>query len=141
MLFFRRPETMLGWLAAPERPVHMIDVHDAYGYPAASLAALTKEPVPEKLNVGVCGFRSEGIDWDFLEHAATTLIRQHGTSYYLEQALVALLASTQHPIRLSAADYRLMPDENECRHPTATLHHYVDLSKRGYFRHAWRLTP
>ena len=138
MLFFRRPETLLGWLAAPERPVHMVDVHDAYGYPATSLAALTKEPVPEKVNVGICGFRSDDIDWDFLEHAAATLIRRHGTSYYLEQALVALQASTQNPLRLSEVDYRLMPDEHECRHPTAVLHHYVDLSKRGYFRYAWR---
>jgi hypothetical protein len=138
MLFFRRPEALLQWLAAPTRPIHMLDVHDAYGYPAQSLAALTPAPVPEKLNVGICGFFSESIDWDYLEHAATTLIRQHGTSYYLEQALVALLASTTQPQRLPSNDYLLLPAETECRHPTATLHHYVDLSKRGYFRHAWR---
>jgi hypothetical protein len=37
-----------------------------------------------------------------------------------------------------ANDYRVMPTEAECRAPTAVLHHYVDTSKRGYFRHAWR---
>jgi hypothetical protein len=82
--------------------------------------------------------RSERIDWDYLEHAAATLIRRHGTSYYLEQALIALLASTETPLRLPANDYRLLPTEEECLQPSAVLHHYVDLSKRGYFRHAWR---
>lgn len=138
MLFFRQPDALLTWLRAPDRPVHMQDVHDAYGYPAESLTALTPGRLPSKLNVGICGFRSESIDWDFLERCASTLIRRHGTSYYLEQALVALLASTRDTLNLPAADYSLLPQEEECRRPTATLHHYVDLSKRGYFRHAWR---
>lgn len=138
MLFFRRPAALLAWLRAPDLPVHMQDVHDAYGYPAESLAALTPGRIPSKLNVGICGFHSESIDWDFLERCAATLIQHHGTSYYLEQALVALLASTQETLNLPAADYRLLPSEEECRQPTATLHHYVDLSKRGYFRRAWR---
>jgi hypothetical protein len=141
MLFFRRPDALLAWLAAPDRPVHMVDIHDAYGYPTASLAALTPETVPEKVNVGICGFRSDDIDWDFLEHAAAALVSRHGTSYYLEQALVALLASTRRPLRLSSTDYLLMPTEDECLRPTAALHHYVDLSKRGYFRHAWLNYP
>ena len=138
MLFFRRPDALLAWLAAPTRPVHMLDVHDAYGYPAATLAALAGRPVPACVNVGICGFRSEALDWDLLEHWATQLIARHGMSYYLEQALVALLAATTDPLRLPRADYLLMPDLAECQSPTAALHHYVDLSKRGYFRHAWR---
>jgi hypothetical protein len=138
MLFFRRPDALLAWLAAPTRPVHMLDVHDAYGYPAATLAALAGRPVPACVNVGICGFRSEALDWDLLEHWAAQLIARHGTSYYLEQALVALLAATTDPLRLPRADYLLMPALAECQRPTAALHHYVDLSKRGYFRHAWR---
>jgi hypothetical protein len=138
MLFFRRPSALLDWLQAPELPLHMQDVHDAYGYPRSSLAALTSGRFPGKLNVGICGFRSESIDWNFLEHCAKTLIQRHGTSYYLEQALVALLASTRETLNLPAGDYRLLPNEDECRRPTSALHHYVDLSKRGYFRHAWR---
>lgn len=138
MLFFQRPDALLAWLAAPERPVHMVDLNDAYGYPPASLAALTAKPVPGKVNVGICGLRSETMDWNFLEEAAATLIHRHGTSYYLEQALVALLASNHPTLRLCAEEYRLMPGEDECRRPTAVLHHYVDKSKRGYFRTAWR---
>lgn len=138
MLCFRRPEALLSWLAAPDRPVHMLDVHDAYGYPAATLREICGCPVPARVNVGICGFRSDSLDWNLLEAWAAQLLARHGTSYYLEQALIALLASSSDPQRLPEQDYRLMPDVVECQHPTAVLHHYVDLSKRGYFRHAWR---
>lgn len=139
LLCFRRPDALLAWLANPNRPVHMLDVHDAYGYPAATLADLAGGPVPSCVNVGVCGFRSESLDWDLLERWATQLLTRHGTNYYLEQALVALLAARTNPLRLPRTDYLLLPDLAECQRPTAALHHYVDLSKRGYFRHAWRL--
>lgn len=138
MLFFRRPDELLTWLAKPARPIHMLDVHDAYGYPAATLAELAGRPVPATVNVGVCGFRSDSLDWEKLEAWTAQLLARHGTSYYLEQALVALLTASADPLRLPREDYRLLPDIAECRHPTAALHHYVDLSKRGYFRHAWR---
>ncbi len=138
MLFFRRPDALLAWLAAPDRPIHMLDVQDAYGYPAATLAALAGRPVPEKINVGICGLRSDAIDWEKLEYWCHELLARHGSSYYLEQALVALLLANAAPLRLPATDYLLLPTEAECRAPTAALHHYVAESKRGYFRHAWR---
>jgi len=138
MLFFRAPTALRAWLAAPDRPIHMLDVQDAYGYPAATLAELAGRPVPSLVNVGVCGFRSDSVDWVKLESWAARLLARHGTSYYLEQALVALLLADAEPLVLPTTDYRLMPDIAECLHPTAALHHYVDLSKRGYFRHAWR---
>jgi hypothetical protein len=138
MLFFRRPDALLAWLAAADRPIHMLDVHDAYGYPAETLQELAGRTVPPCVNVGICGLRSDTLDWDRLEHWAAQLIARHGTSYYLEQALVALLAAQSDPLRLPRPDYLLMPDVSECQCPTAALHHYVDLSKRGYFRHAWR---
>ncbi len=138
MLFFRRPDALLAWLAAPDRPIHMLDVHDAYGYPASTLAELTGRPVPTCVNVGVCGLASDLLGWDLLESWCAHLLARHGTSYYLEQALVALLATSANPVRLARSDYRLLPDLAECRAPTAALHHYVALSKRGYFRFAWR---
>ncbi len=138
MLFFRRPDALLSWIDAPTRPLHMVDVQDAYGYPAATLAELAGRPIPSFVNVGICGLRSEAIDWEKLEWWCAQLLARHGTSYYLEQALVALLLAGADPIALSAADYRLLPSEAECREPTAALHHYVAESKRGFFRHAWR---
>lgn len=138
MIFFRRPNALLTWLDAPERPLHMADVMDAYGYSPALLAALAGQPVPSRLNVGVCGLRSDGIDWTQLESWNRRLVEAEGTSYYEEQALVALMLAGRDAECLSAADYLLMPADAECRSPTAAMHHYVDLSKRGYFRHAWR---
>lgn len=140
MLFFRRPDALLAWLDAPARPLHMADVKDAYGYSPALLRTLAGQPVPSHLNVGVCGLRSDGIDWAQLEQWNRRLIAAEGTSYFEEQALVALMLSGRDAECLPAADYLLMPGDAECRHPTAAMHHYVDLSKRGYFRHAWRRT-
>jgi hypothetical protein len=138
MLFFRRPDALIAWLEAPSQPIHMLDVQDAYGYPHATLATLAAQPIPEKLNVGICGLRSESIDWERLEFWCQQLLARHGTSYYLEQALVALLLAGESAVQLPARDYQLLPSDAECRKPTAVLHHYVAESKRGYFRDAWR---
>jgi hypothetical protein len=139
MLFFRRPAELIHWLSDPLQPVHMLDVHDSYGYPDSTLTELAApHPLPKLLNVGILGLRSETIDWEQLEAWCAALLRRHGTSYYLEQALVALWLSRSHPVRLAREDYRVMPDEDECRVPQAVMHHYVADSKRGYFRHAWQ---
>ncbi len=139
LLFFRRPDALLAWLASPTTPIHMLDVADAYGYPSSALTALSSAPIPSLVNVGILGFDSARINWPRLEQHCAALLTRHGSSYYLEQALSALLLAELPPaIRLSSADYRLLPDLCECRRPTAALHHYVAESKRGYFRHAWR---
>jgi hypothetical protein len=138
MIFFRRPDALLAWLDAPSRPLHMADVQDAYGYSPALLRSLAGGPVPSRINVGICGLRSDAIDWDRLEYWNRSLIAAEGLSYYEEQALTALMLAGGEAECLPAADYRLMPGPAECRRPTAVLHHYVDLSKRGYFREAWR---
>jgi len=78
--FFRRPDALLAWLDAPAQAIHMMDVQDAYGYPHVTLAALARRRIPEKLNVGVCGLRSEAIDWERLEFWCQQLIARHGTS-------------------------------------------------------------
>lgn len=137
MLFFRRPERLLEWLAAPRGPIYMTDVADAYGYPLATMAALAGAPIPPKVNVGFCGLRSDAIDWDRLEAWTRELVSLH-PHYYLEQALSAMLFASQPCTILPPDDYRLAPDVPECQAPTAVLHHYVAQSKRGYFRHAWR---
>jgi hypothetical protein len=141
MLFFRRPDFLLAWLAAPDRPLHMVDVGDAYGYPAALLAELAGAPIPHLVNVGLTGLQSEAIDWERLESWCRRLIEAHGTSYYLEQALVAMLLAGRPCAVAPREDYIVMPALAECRAPRAVLHHYVAESKRGYFRHAWRLIP
>ncbi|HTQ30162.1 MAG TPA: glycosyl transferase family 2 [Opitutaceae bacterium] len=139
MLFFRRPDFLLDWLAAPARPLHMLDVQDSYGYPRPLLESLAGAPLPARVNVGLCGLRSETLDWEKLEFWCRRLIEAEGTSYYLEQALTAMLLAGQDRAIAPAEDYLLLPDEDECRSPRAVLHHYVAHSKRGYFRQAWRV--
>lgn len=138
MLFFRRPDALLDWCDRPVNPVHMLDVHDAYGYPLETLSTLAGHPIPGKVNVGVCGLRSDTLDWEKIEWWCARLLALHGSSYYLEQALVALLLAGRESTCLPAADYLLMPDKRECRDPKAVLHHYVMESKRDYFRHTWK---
>ena len=138
MLFFAPPRLIESWVAAPDGPVFMTDLQNAYGYPPAVLSALAGAPVPECVNTGVSGLHADTIDWDAQEKWLHTLLTEHGSSYYLEQAMFALHLAGRPFLRLPAHDYRLMPDEAECRHPTTVLHHYVAGSKRGYFRHGWR---
>ncbi|HXA13545.1 MAG TPA: glycosyl transferase family 2, partial [Opitutaceae bacterium] len=138
MLFFRRPDFILDWLASPTRPLHMVDVQDSYGYSRSLLESLAGAPLPPRVNVGLCGLRSDALDWEKIESWCRRLIEAEGTSYYLEQALVAMLLAGHDCAVAPAEDYLLLPSEDECRTPRAVMHHYVAQSKRGYFRHAWR---
>ena len=139
LLFFRRPTFLFDWLAAPDRMLHAVDCEESYGYSRGLMGKLAGAPIPPLVNVGLCGLRSESLDWAELEHWCAELIAREKTSYYLEQALVAMLAA-RAPTRAVAppADYVTMPGSDEVRAPKATMHHYVAESKRGYFRHGWR---
>jgi len=139
MLFFRRPDFLLAWLAAPARPLHMVDVQESYGYSRALMQSLAGTAIPPLVNVGMTGLASESLDWELLERWCRDLIAAEGTSYYLEQALIAMLVAGQPCAVAPAADYIVLPSSEECRAPRAVLHHYVAGSKRGYFRQAWRI--
>lgn len=140
LLFFRRPEMLLAWLRAPDRPLHAVDCKESYGYSRPLLEKLVGAPIPSLVNVGVCGLRSDMIDWDELEAWTAELQARERTSYYLEQALIAMLAARQCCAIAPAADYITMPGEQECLAPTVVMHHYVAESKRWYFRYGWRHT-
>lgn len=138
LLFFRPPEFLLAWLRQPDRPLHAVDCEESYGYPRSQLEALAGAPIPPLVNVGLCGLRSEALDWDELESWCARLTREH-RSYYLEQALVAMLAARCQPCAVApAADYVTRPGRAEGLDPRAVMHHYVAESKRWYFRHGWR---
>jgi len=139
MLFFQRPELMIQWLENPDRPFHIYDTQNSYGYSFALMEQLAEAPIPEKLNVGMIGLQSESIDWNQLENWSETLERQEGASYYLEQALSAMLVAQQKEALTGPADqYIVMPSKEEVLDPNAVLHHYVDTSKEWYFKNAWR---
>ena len=138
MLFFETPAFLLDWLKAPQQPCHMADVQTAYGYSEAWLSSLAQAEIPERLNTGICGLKSEDIDWERLEAWCKTMIEQEGTHYYQEQALTAMLLAGKPCVAAPAAQYVVMPDREEVLNPQAVLHHYVADSKPWYFRYAWR---
>lgn len=140
LLFFRRPEVILDWLRQPDRPLHAVDCEESYGYSRPLMSRLAGNPIPPLVNVGLCGLNGGGLDWRELENWCADLIAAERTSYYLEQALVAMLAGRQPCAIAPAVDYITMPAKREVLRPAAVMHHYVADSKRWYFRHGWRHT-
>jgi hypothetical protein len=138
MLFHNKPDFLIHWLNAPDRPCHMIDVADAYGYSPRLLRELAGCKLPQRVNVGVCGLNSGAIDWEKLEYWCRQMIVCEGTHYLMEQALVAMLIAGKQCAVAPAGSYMLAPNREEVEHPTAILHHYVFESKAWYFRFAWR---
>lgn len=138
LLFFKRPRVLLQWLAAPRGLLHAVDCKESYGYSRPLMEGLVDAPLPSRVNVGICGLRSETLDWVELERWCSTLIQRERTNYYLEQALVAMLASRTPCVVAPAEEYITMPSHAEVTAPTAVMHHYVAQSKRWYFREGWR---
>jgi hypothetical protein len=122
----------------PSTPLHAIDVANAYGYSDALLSSLCQAPLSQRLNVGLCGLRSDELDWDKIEYFCRTLIETERTNYYLEQALVALLLAGRECTRTPEKDYVTLPVLPEAEACRAVMHHYVADSKRWYFQHNWR---
>lgn len=138
LLFFRRPDFMLDWLAAPHTPLVATDCEESYGYSRPLMQELAGAPIPRLVNVGLCGLRSDRLDWEQLEHWTRSLQQRESTNYYLEQALVAMLMAREPFAIAPAHDYVTKPDEAEVIIPHAVMHHYVATAKRWYFRHGWR---
>jgi len=138
LLFFRRPDELVGWLDRPDRPLHAVDCKTSYGYSPAVMDRLAGAPVANLVNVGLAGLNGAELDWDRIEGWCRGLIMAEGKSYYLEQALVAMLVAGRACTVLPAGRYVTMPrppEANECR---AVMHHYVAASKRWYFQANWR---
>jgi hypothetical protein len=138
MLFFQTPDFLINWLNSPKKPCYMVDTETSYGYSLSLMSSLTKATIPERLNVGICGLKSDDIDWERLEFWCKTTIEEEGQHYYQEQALIAMLLANQDCLVASEEDYVVMPDQEEGINPKATLHHYVADSKPWYFRYGWK---
>lgn len=139
LLFFRAPEFIVRWLEHPDRPLHAVDAETSYGYSPALLTTMAGRPLAELLNVGLCGLNSDELDWEHLERLCGTLIAREGTHYFLEQALVAILAAGRDCAVAPAADYVTLPVPPEAHECRAAMHHYVAGAKRWYYRHCWRV--
>ncbi|RRJ96672.1 hypothetical protein Ga0100231_023045 [Opitutaceae bacterium TAV4] len=137
ILFFRRPGILLDNIES-RRACHMVDIAPAYGVPQTALETLAGRPVYPKVNVGLCHLPSSSIDWEFVEHCAATLLATHGFSYYLEQALTAILLARLDATPLPAGDYVVYPDAVTARRADTAAMHYVDDSRAFYYDFAWR---
>jgi hypothetical protein len=138
LLFFRRPDFLLQWLDAPAQPLHAVDCETSYGYSRPLMNELAGVPVADLVNVGLTGLDSTALDWERLEHWCRTLIDREKTSYYLEQALIAMLVAGRSCAIAPAADFVTLPEPPEAQACRAVMHHYVAQSKRWYFQRNWR---
>ena len=141
MLFFARPDVLLDWLdSEDDRPLlYMTDCEESYGYSRQLMESLTGAPLPKLLNVGICGLTSDRLNWSQLEAWSSTLVAREGTSYFLEQALVAMLASQTDGLQAPVESYITRPTPDQVRRGHGVLQHYVSSSKPDYFRYAWRV--
>jgi hypothetical protein len=139
LLFFRRPTFLLKWHDQPTRPLHAVDCETSYGYSRPLMNFLAGAPVAELVNVGLTGLASEELDWEKLEAWCRELITRERTSYYLEQALIAMLVAGRDCAIAPDTDYVTKPEGAEATACRAVMHHYVANSKRWYFQHNWRV--
>lgn len=140
LLFFREPAFLLKWLQSPAQPLHAVDCETSYGYTRPLMNELAGASVADLINVGLTGLDGSELDWERLEQWCTTLIARERTSYYLEQALIAMLIAGRKCAIAPAEDYVTLPVEPEASACRAVMHHYVADSKRAYFQRNWRRT-
>jgi hypothetical protein len=138
MLFWNEPEAIINWLKHPTVPIYMQDCQNSYGYSAQLMEQLCGNKIPQLLNVGTIGLSSAAINWHNLETWTKELEEKEGSSYYLEQALTAMLLAGVEAVVLPANNYIVNPTSTEIDDCKAILHHYVDLSKEGYLKKAWK---
>lgn len=138
ILFFGRPEELLQWCDKPASILCATDVTESYGYSRPLMEKLTGAPIPLDINVGITGLQSESLSWQELERWCRDLITSEKTNYYLEQALVAMLCAGRPFTQLGLDRYVTGPTDEQVMAGQGVMQHYVDLSKKEYFRSAWR---
>ncbi len=138
LLFFRRPSLLIDWIDEPVRPLHAVDCETSYGYSTELMEELASARVADRINVGLTGLEGGSLDWERIEYICRTLIAREGRSYYLEQALIAILMAGCECTVAPEVDYVTLPVQPEAVECSAVMHHYVANSKPAYFRRNWR---
>ena len=139
MLFWSEPKEIITWLNNPNKPLHMVDCEESYGYSTKLMADLCGYKIRSLINVGAIGLNSNKINWAKVDHWVKMLEEKEGTSYYLEQAISAMLISSTDSVVLNSKKYIVNPNKEMINNKFGTLHHYVDLSKDGYCKTAWKV--
>lgn len=135
MLFWKQPDQLISWLKKPSSPAHMVDCEECYGYSKTIMQELCSEKIKPLVNVGAIGLLSKSIQWSNLENWCIELEKKEGVTYFLEQALSAMLIGEQDSTILNKETYVVNPQN---LYNKDILHHYVDTSKELYFKTAWK---
>ena len=138
MLFLAEPTEIINWLQSPTQPLHMVDCEESYGYSVQLMENLSQSAIIPLINVGAIGLSSNQMNWDNLENWSQTLEEREGACYYLEQAISAMIIGDKAATILNNEKYIVNPSAENIIKKSGVLHHYVDLSKEGYFRYAWK---
>ncbi len=138
MLFWKEPIQIIHWLKKPEQPFYIVDCETAYGYSLNIMEKLSANTIQEKINVGAIGLCKNLVDFDKLELWAKTLEQKYGASYYLEQALSAMIIGNRECEIGNPKDYIVYPSQQQVENKEGVLHHYVDVSKKWYFKETWK---
>jgi len=139
MLFWNEPLEIINWLKSPNGCIYMLDSEESYGYDKNIMGLLCGKKISPLVNVGTIGIQSSTISWQDLEMWSEYLEKNYGASYFLEQALSAMVIGEQQKIILNKKDYVVNPSSIIIQEtPNCKLHHYVDLSKKIYFEKAWK---
>ncbi len=138
MLFYNNPIALINWLKRPDRPLHMVDCTESYGYTTGLMEKLSGVKIPPLLNVGAIGLDSTSLSWTRLEKWTKILEEKEGKTYYLEQALSAMLIGEGPALILNPDHYIVNPGKPASLNYADVLHHYVDLSKKEYYNNAWK---
>jgi hypothetical protein len=136
VLFFRRAAEVETLLRA-RRAFHLTDCDSYYDAPVESLSRLAGCSVFPRVNTGLYYHNFDQIDWQFVEHAFRRQLVRHGYSYFIEQALQAVLLARGGAVPLGS-EYLVLPTPEECEKPTRVLHHYVNQSRWGFYVNARR---
>lgn len=134
MLFWNEPTEIINWLKNPNGALYMLDCDESYGYDRDLMQRLCGFEIPKLMNVGAFGLNSDIINWNNLESWCKTLEEKQGASYFLEQALSAMLIANENKTILIREKYIVNPNDDNL----GTLFHYVDLSKEKYFNSDWK---
>jgi len=138
LLYFGQPTELLDWREDAQGILVATDHVESYGYSRPLMERLAGARIPHAINVGITGLRSETLDWELIEAWCRELIGAEKTSYYLEQALIAMLCARNRFTQLRADRYLTGPSDTKVLEADGVMQHYVDISKKNYFRHAWR---
>ena len=138
MLFWGEVPEILHWMHNPSQPLYMRDSETSYGYPIQYLSQLCGREIRSEVNVGMTGFNSSAINWYTIENWCGTMLKDHGSSYYQEQALFAMMIAEHKPVELPVSRYICSPREGDLKAEEICLAHYVNEAQDYYFLHEWK---